>query len=600
MVGKQVGVRERSATALSHAETDRCHVDAKLKVLEAIGLAIASGGPLDTVLEVLIELVLQAVPSEAATFFLVDPDDGDLVFAVSRGTDRKGLEGLRVEVGDGLVGWVVAENMPAVVNDVTLDARFAPWVDERTGFVTRSVLCVPLAARAGVIGAIELMNRTDGEYTPEDASYLAAIGSQIGQLLANVRLLEQQQRVTRMVYALQEAGRWLNSSLELARVLEAIVRMAGDVVKAEAGSVLLRNRDGSLRFEVALGPRAPELMAHKDELSHRLDKGVAGLVARTGEPQVINDCDQDERFTRGVGAEISHRIQFTTKNMLCVPMRHRDEVVGVMQLLNRIDGHDFDHNDLKSASLFADDAAAAIANALLYESLERSYLFTIDSLVTALDARDNETGGHSQRVALYAKETAAILGMTEAELQVIYQGSLLHDIGKIGIPDAILRKPGKLTEEEFSIMRRHTIIGYRILKGISFLEQAAVIPLFHHERYDGQGYLFGLAGDKIPLGARIFAVVDTFDAMTSDRVYRKALPFETARQEIEDCRGSQFDGAVADAFLSIPFETIDHIREHVREIEAHNRPLRADAGTEAEDYAAAKRAYEEMLGQGIL
>jgi response regulator RpfG family c-di-GMP phosphodiesterase len=201
----------------------------------------------------------------------------------------------------------------------------------------------------------------------------------------------------------------------------------------------------------------------------------------------------------------------------------------------------------------------------LYRELEGTYESTLQALVTALDLRDNETHGHSHRVVEYAMVVAEHMGVAEPDLTWIKRGAILHDVGKIGVSDAILRKPGKLTEEEWEEMRRHPEMGYRMLKHIPFLEPALDIVLSHQERFDGTGYPHRLKGEEIPLGARIFAVVDTFDAMTSDRPYRKALGQQEVRDELQRCCGTQFDPQVVDAFLSIKPSTWDEIRETVHE-----------------------------------
>jgi putative nucleotidyltransferase with HDIG domain len=182
-----------------------------------------------------------------------------------------------------------------------------------------------------------------------------------------------------------------------------------------------------------------------------------------------------------------------------------------------------------------------------------SYDETLEALVNALDARDQETKGHSMRVSRYMMEVARALGVKPDSEQWLdmQRGSLLHDVGKIGVSDSILLKPGKLTEEEWTHMRRHPEVGYQMLKQISFLKGAAEIILTHHERWDGHGYPRGLAHDEIPLGARIFVVVDTFDAITSDRPYRKAKSAAAAQAEILNHSGTQFDPRVIEAFLDI-------------------------------------------------
>ncbi|MBZ5513569.1 MAG: response regulator [Acidobacteriia bacterium] len=195
--------------------------------------------------------------------------------------------------------------------------------------------------------------------------------------------------------------------------------------------------------------------------------------------------------------------------------------------------------------------------------VELTYDETLEALGAALDLRDTETAGHSERVSRYALEMGKAMGCTSDQLKQIRRGSYLHDIGKIGIPDSILLKEGKLTAEETNAMQCHVRIGYNIVCRIAFLAGAAEIVLTHHERFDGTGYPQGLVGAEIPLGARIFAVADTLDAMTSDRPYRRALSFVAAREEVRRCGGTQFDPKVAKAFLSIELGTWMNIHDLV-------------------------------------
>jgi putative nucleotidyltransferase with HDIG domain len=186
------------------------------------------------------------------------------------------------------------------------------------------------------------------------------------------------------------------------------------------------------------------------------------------------------------------------------------------------------------------------------QDLEQSYDHTLEALGGALDAKDAETEGHCQRVTAFTIRIAKAMGVDKGLLRHIARGAFLHDIGKMGVPDSILRKPGPLTAEEREIMRRHCEIGYSVLQRIPFLKEAAKIVLAHQECYDGSGYPRGLKGEQIPLGARIFAVADTLDAMISDRPYRKALPISAARDEIRRYSGRQFDPRVVEVFLAQP------------------------------------------------
>ncbi len=197
------------------------------------------------------------------------------------------------------------------------------------------------------------------------------------------------------------------------------------------------------------------------------------------------------------------------------------------------------------------------------EDLEHSYDVTLEALGDALDLKDSETEGHSKRVTAYAIALARAMGIPPEEIKIIARGAFLHDVGKMAIPDEILRKPGKLSEMERELMREHCARGYQMLRKIPFLAGAAEIVFCHQEHYDGTGYPNGLRGREIPVGARIFAIADALDAITSDRPYRRASDFDFAREEILRCSGTQFDPAVVEVFLKIPNELWQELRSEI-------------------------------------
>jgi HD-GYP domain-containing protein (c-di-GMP phosphodiesterase class II) len=207
------------------------------------------------------------------------------------------------------------------------------------------------------------------------------------------------------------------------------------------------------------------------------------------------------------------------------------------------------------------------------QRIELTYDETLEALAAALDLRDNDTAGHSRRVTLYSLAIATRLNFAPDELKQLERGAYLHDIGKIGIPDSILLKPGKLTPEEMAVMQTHARIGYELMSRVAFLSSASQIVLTHQERYDGTGYPQGLRGTQIPMGARVFAIADTMDAMMSDRPYRPGRPYSAARAEIIRESGKQFDPQVVAAFLSIP----EKVWENIRSEAVRTRPEGQDA-----------------------
>jgi putative nucleotidyltransferase with HDIG domain len=200
------------------------------------------------------------------------------------------------------------------------------------------------------------------------------------------------------------------------------------------------------------------------------------------------------------------------------------------------------------------------------QDLERSYDITLEAMGDALDLRDEETEGHSRRVTAYTIALAQAMGLDSDELRVIARGAFLHDIGKIATPDSILLKPGKLSDEEMTIMKKHCERGYEMVRKIPFLRDAAEIVRAHQEQFDGNGYPQGLRGEEIPLGARIFAIADSLDAMTSDRPYRKGTTFAVATEEIVRCAGTQFDPQIVKVFLAMPNETWSTLRAETEKL----------------------------------
>lgn len=363
-------------------------------------------------------------------------------------------------------------------------------------------------------------------------------------------ILEQWQRL----HALVEIGNVINSSLELQTVLNKVMDTIIELTGAGRAFLMLRKDEAGMDTVVARNWEQESI----DQAEYEISRTVVQHVVNSGQPVLTTNAQEDPRFGR-----ITSVITYSLRSILCVPLTAKGTLIGVIYADNKVKEATFEERDCDLLTAFANQAAVALENARLYENLSAAYHETVDALVGALDARDRETEGHTRRVVQYSLLLADCLGLSAEEKLDLKRGALMHDIGKLSIPDAILLKAGPLTAEEHAVMRRHTENGLHMLEGIEFLHGAVGIISAHHENFDGTGYPLGLKGEAIPLGARIFAVADAFDAITSDRRYRQARSYQDARREIVLMKGKQFDPNVVEAFLSIPEGEWERVREAI-------------------------------------
>jgi len=339
---------------------------------------------------------------------------------------------------------------------------------------------------------------------------------------------------------LLEIGVKLSGTLDLPTVLEMALETAEQVCQAETSSIWeLDEETQELFFRVVRGQAAGEIR----NLRVRIGHGIVGSVAQSGVAELVNDVAADARWHGDAAG-------FHTRAILTVPLRVRGSVIGVLQLLNPVGRERFTEEDLQRMTLFAGLLAPPLQNARLYEAQERQFLKMVTALAETLDKKDPYTGGHVRRVVSYSMLLGAELGLGRGQLKELWLAATLHDIGKIGVPDRILGKPAPLDSEEAELMKKHTVFGSEI---VSHLANPSVLVGVrnHHERIDGRGYPDGLRDDELPLVARIIAVADTFDAMTTSRPYRAGLPRERAAAEIAGSAGSQLCPTVVAAFRTL-------------------------------------------------
>ena len=441
----------------------------------------------------------------------------------------------------------------------------AEWLDKRTHLTRfnldqQQTIISPLTARDKLLGALVAVNKTGKPaFLRTDRDMVKMLAADIALTIQNTKLYEQQDKINQRQNLLNHISRHLHQTLDLDELISRIFIEVNKAIKVEAQSIwLVDEEEGIIKCRYTTGPESEMLKGFAVSLTA---KSVVGTTVSRKKSVIIRDAQKDPRRARSADKWTG----FVTRSLMSVPLVLKDKAIGAIQAVNKRGGLLFNQEDLDLFRAIADSAALAVHNAQLMTELENSYDLTLDALSAALDLRDRETEGHSRRVVEYTTRLAEQIGLDKKIINDIRRGALIHDIGKIGVPDAVLLKPGSLSDEERKIIERHPQAGYDMLVGIPYLQEEIRIVLGHQEKWDGTGYPFGLRGEEIPLGARLFAVADTFDALTSDRPYRQGSPYEVARKLIEEESGKQFDPQAVAAFTAVPPEEWTQIRARVME-----------------------------------
>jgi len=461
--------------------------------------------------------------------------------------DFLGMEGYIVrtaEDGTSAVTELERARYDMVISDLKMPKMGGLDLLKEVARVHPDTLTVIMTGFGTVETAIDAMKRGAYDYIlkpfkVEEIVHIVQRGLEKRRLSAeNLRLRE-----ALSLYKVSEA---IAASLSLDEVVSTLSESALSEVRSDLVMTWLADGEGNFALR-SLNYSA--LLEEGEELGE-LDP--VKVVERLGTGPIIeHGARAREMFSAHPSRQVS--------SLIIVPLKMRDRLLGFVSTVSLTASRRFDEGQRKLLSIIASRAAAAIENARLYEDLQATFQQTIQSLARTIDKMDRYTSGHSERVARYAVNLAKWLGLDEAQIEIVRHSALMHDIGKIGCV-MNLNKAGKLTQSEYEVFKRHPAYGREILDPIKFL--GPVIPgvHLHHERWDGRGYPLGLAGKDIPLIARIISVADTYDAMTSDRAYRRALPHEVTVSEIERCSGTQFDPDIAGTFI----ERIELLREELR------------------------------------
>ena len=531
----------------------------QLKILQGLRRTPTAAFKMESLLPVLLEMVLETMAADYGILLHIDTDTETVLFGIQRGKDGATAPLTHVSITQGYRRRVLTNSQVALIQ--TVKAPPPGWVIPKPNARRMSLLAVPFEASGRVVGLLELLRiPPTPPFHQQDAEILTAIGQELGIVMENARLYLQVERRVGQLSTLMELSTILNSTLQTQEVLRRAMEAVTRLMMCEVGSLLLLDEErNELVFEVALGERGGVVK----EIHLKFGEGVAGWVAQTGRPAIVNDVRHDPRFARRVDAQS----QFTTRNMICVPVKSRGKIIGVLQAINRAGDRPFTAEDLGLFESLSNQVAIAVENARLYEEVKETFLSTAETLAEAIEKRDPYTGGHVRRVVEISLAIGEILGLSPQEMEALHLVAILHDVGKIGIRDHVLLKEGPLDPEEMAHMQLHPQLGAEILAPIKQLRPVIPAVQYHQERYDGLGYPEGLKGEEIPISARIIAVADTFDAITTDRPYRRKLSDEAAVTEIQRGAGTQFDPKVVEAFTQayhlgrIRSETLAHSRE---------------------------------------
>jgi HD-GYP domain-containing protein (c-di-GMP phosphodiesterase class II) len=493
---------------------------------------IASISDLELLLDQTLALLVEVCAARAGALYLLDETARILVFKTG---DSRPF-GAHPALSRSLAGKALRLRQPFHQEGLT-----------RRGF--HALLSLPLLSGDQPVGVIHLFDVTQPD--SDVARFLT--DRMAGEILRSVQLETSRQHNRRLEALISILGQ-IGTSLDRDQILRVIIDSAREFLQAEACSLFLVD-EASGDLELAIASNIDDSI-QVEQMRVPAGKGIIGRVIASGETILVADTAHDRRHYAGM----DRKSGFVTRSVLAMPLCSRkvdmggergiaqEHVLGGLEALNKIQGT-FNNDDVQLLQILANQAATLLEIAGLYTDANELFLDVVRSLTAAIDAKDPYTEGHSRRVSEYSVAIARELGLPPDQIYHIRIGSLLHDVGKIGIPDAILSKRGKLTKAEFELVKQHTLIGARIMGPVRMLHAELPILAGHQERLDGSGYPEGLKDGQISLPNRIVAVADVFDALTSDRPYRKASPVEEALDYLLSRVGAQFDRLCVEALV---------------------------------------------------
>jgi PAS domain S-box-containing protein len=536
--------------AIKQDITERSQRAHELEALAAVSAALRRASSRAEMLPVILEQICDLLHADGAMIAIHERDNNEVLLELGYG-DMSSMSGFHVPAESGVIGHVLTTGQPYTSADLWHDPHLS---HQHTGRPTESLAATPLSAQSTSLGVL-LVSRTirnadgRGKFDEAELRLLTAIADMAASAIHRAELHEQTQLRLQRLQALHNVNIAISASLDLGVTLGVLLDHVIAQLRVDAAAVLLFE-PRSLCLEYAAGRGFHTYGVERTSLT--LDDPAAGKAVIERRPISIPSLRGEERLIQSRQIDGEHFAAYHN-----IPLIAKGYVRGVLEVFSR-SGWKANAEWVDLLHILAAQATVAIDNTSLFESLQRSnmdltmaYEATIEGWSRALDLRDKETEGHSQRVTAMTMRLAHALKMDDDSLIHIRRGALLHDIGKMGVPDAILLKPGPLGDTEWAEMRQHPTYAYEMLRPITYLRPALDIPYCHHEKWDGSGYPRGLKGESIPIAARIFAVADVWDALRSNRPYRTAWDEHRVRAYIASQSGTHFDPAAVRAFLQL-------------------------------------------------
>ncbi len=533
-LGTMAGVAVENSRILATVTGQASKLDTALDALGEISQALTTVTQGSRVLEQkTLETAARVTGGSAGLLTRTSPEGTQRVI-MSLGFPAE-VEKMEFDNGQGIVGAVMLSLTVTALADTSASFDLSSPPD-LNAYGLRSALCTPMLEDGHLWGTLSVFDVRPREWTADDQRVLATLGNQGVVAVRNAELYDDNQRSIWELKNLQEALQAATSTLDLNQVLQQVLAGAAKASSAQIGCLALEE-SGRLILKGGFGTDS--------KTAEKLALGLGGDICK----QVMAS---GQAFMESMERKPGSDSPLNPRAVLCVPITLRGKPLGVLFLANYQAGRVFSQDHRNLVTELATQAAVAIDNARLFNERQDAIFQSLVALANASDARDRYTAGHSQRVTQYALMIARQMKYSPKEQGAwvrLERGVRIHDIGKIGVPDVILQKPGKLTDEEFALMKAHTTIGFNILRDLRMLTDELVIVRSHHERYDGKGYPDRKKGDELPIFAWIASAADAIDAMTSDRPYRKGMSLEVAIDQVRQGSGTHFHPDVAEAVL---------------------------------------------------